>query len=140
MAIDAVITGNLLINPVVKTVNTPSGEKKITEFRMMSDVWKSGRDGQEPVQDEAKTKPVQITIWNERLAAAVAEKLRKGMRVEAKGDMYLSETKASDSERAEGKRDYADLRCDAHTVNLMLNRVETITMRVRAEEPASTPA
>lgn len=136
MAIEATITGNLLINPVRKTVNTSRGEIKITEFRMMSDVWKQGRDGEESQVDEAKTKPVQVTIWNESLAEMYADKLRSGMRVEVTGDLYLSEHKATDAERAEGKRDYADMRCDANRVTLMLNRVETITMRVKAQEHA----
>lgn len=134
MAIEAIVTGNLLSNPVRKPVNTSKGEVMITEFRMMSDVWVMGRDGEEPKQNDAKTKPVQVTVWNERLAEAVADKLRSGMRVEVKGDMYLSEHKATDAERAEGKRDYADLRCDAGSVTLMLNRVESINMRAKAQE------
>jgi single-stranded DNA-binding protein len=138
MAIEAKITGNLLSNPVSKPVKTPRGEVKITEFRMMNDVWKAGKEkDDEPTQDEAKTKPVQITVWNERLAEAVAKNLRAGMRVEVHGDVYLSENRASDDDRAAGKRDYADLRCDASTVSLMLNRVEGITMRQRAEQAAT---
>ena len=136
MAIEAKITGNLLSNPVTKPVKTSRGEVKITEFRMMSDVWKQGKEGEEPTQDEAKTKPVQVTVWNERLAEAVAKTLRAGMRAEVHGDVYLSENRASDEERAAGKRDYADLRCDAASVSLMLNRVEGITMRQRAAEQA----
>ena len=36
MAIEAVITGNLLTNPVQKTVKTSRGEIKITEMRIMT--------------------------------------------------------------------------------------------------------
>ena len=134
MAIEAVITGNLLTNPVQKTVKTSRGEIKITEMRIMSDVWIQGRDGAESTPDESKTRPVQITVWNEALAELYAGAFRTGMRVEASGDLYLSEHKATEAERAEGKQDYADLRCDAHRVTLMLNRVEKITMRPKGGE------
>lgn len=82
----------------------------------MSDVWIQGRDGAESTPDESKTRPVQITVWNEALAELYAGAFRTGMRVEASGDLYLSERKATEAERAEGKQDYADLRCDAHRV------------------------
>ena len=132
MAIRAVITGNILTNPSTKVVNLPKGEVKVTEFRMMSDVWKNGGvDGKELVQDDDKTKPVHVTVWNERLGALVANTLRKGMRVETTGDLYLQETKASDADRGNGKQDYADLRCAADNVSLQLNRVEAVQMRER---------
>lgn len=137
MAMEAKITGNILSNPVRKTVKTPSGEKVISEFRMMSDVWKNVGDNVDPIQDEEKTKPVQVTIWNERLAETCASIYRKGMRVQVFGDLYLRETRANEAERAEGKRDFADLRCDAQSVALLPNRVEQIVMREKAVEQAA---
>jgi single-stranded DNA-binding protein len=137
MAIEGRITGNLLSNPIRKTVNTAGGEKHITEFRMMSDVWKNVGDNVDPIQDEDKTKPVQVTVWNERLAEVCALVYRKGMRLQVYGDIYMRENKASEAERAEGKRDFADLRCDAQTVALLPNRVEQIVMREKAQEQAA---
>jgi single-stranded DNA-binding protein len=136
MAIEGIVTGNMLTNPAQKAVNTPRGEVRITEFRMMSDVWKPGKDNEEPVQDESKTEPVQVTIWNERLGDAIAHNLRKGMRVDVTGSIYLSRTSLTDEDRAAGKKEYADMRCDASDVALKLNRVESVAMRQRATEQA----
>jgi hypothetical protein len=55
----------------------------------MSDV--DSCDGAESTPDESKTRPVQITVWNEALAELYAGAFRTGMRVEASGDLYLSE-------------------------------------------------
>ena len=137
MAIEGRITGNLLSNPIRKTVNTAGGEKHITEFRMMSDVWKNVGDNVDPIQDEDKTKPVQVTVWNERLAETCAAIYRKGMRVQVYGDIYMRENKATEALRAEGQRDYADLRCDAQTVALLPNRVEQIVMREKAQDQSA---
>jgi single-stranded DNA-binding protein len=139
MAIEAKITGNLLVNPSSKVVKTGRGEIRIAEFRMMSDVWKQAKEGDvnaEPVQDESKTHPVQVTIWNERLAEAVVNTMRAGMRVCVTGDMYQSKNTATDEERSAGKRDYSDLRCDGSNVYLMLNRVDSVTMRQRTPAEA----
>jgi single-stranded DNA-binding protein len=134
--ISASLKGNVLANPVQKTVSVKGQEVKITELRIMSDVWR--KQGDEMVQDESKTSPVQVTIWNERLAEKVAAVVRSGMRVEARGDLWLQRNPATEEERNQGKRDYADLRMDADDLCLALNRVEAITMRQKAD-PAAQP-
>lgn len=136
MSIDAVITGNLLENPTQRTVTLTGGERRITALRVMSDVWRSGGEGQDPVQDPTKTRPVALTIWNERLGDAVMATLRAGMRVEAKGDLYLHEWHPNDAQRAEGKNDLYELRCDVNDIGLKLNRIEGVQMRTRQADPS----
>lgn len=140
MSIEAKITGNLLEYPSQRIVTTASGDRRITTLRMMSDVWKPGVDGQEPIQDAAKTRPVAVTIWNERLGDVVMHTLRAGMRIEVHGDVHLHEWHPSEEQRAEGKNDLYELRCDANDVALKLNRIESIQMRARQSAGAQPQA
>lgn len=140
MAIEAKITGNLLESPTQRNVTTSNGERRITALRMMSDVWRQGADGQEPVQDAAKTRPVAVTIWNERLGDVVMHTLRAGMRIEVHGDVHLHEWHPSDEQRAEGKNDLYELRCDASDVAVKHNRIESIQMRTRQSAGAQPQA
>lgn len=137
MAIKPIVDGNMLGNPTQRMVTVKGEQVRITEFRMMSDVWK--REGDDLVQDEEKTRAVAVTIWNDRLGSQVMKLLSKGMRVEVKGEMYLHTWDISPEERAAGK-DGIELRLTADEVTLKLNRVEGVTMKTRQAESESAAA
>ena len=137
MAIKSIVDGNILSNPTQRMVPVKGEQVRLTEFRMMSDVWK--RDGDDLVQDGEKTRPVAVTIWNERLGAQVMKLLGKGMRVEAKGDMHLHTWEISPEERIAGKEGM-ELRVTADEVTLKLNRVEGVTMKSKQAEAESAAA
>jgi single-stranded DNA-binding protein len=136
VATDSTIRGNVLVNPTTKAVKVGKEEKQIVELRIMSDVYKQNATG-ELEQDEAKTHPVQLTIWNETLGKSVASLIRKGMRVVVEGQTYQHLYRVSDAERSEGKQDFFEMRCDVSNLTLALNRVESINMRQRSEEQAA---
>lgn len=127
----------MLENPSQRIVATTRGNVTITEFRMMSDVWKPGEQEGELVQDASKSKPVAVTIWNERLGASVFGVLKAGMRVRVDGELHMHEWEVSEADKAAGKKDGAELRCAANDVALVLNRVEQVVMRAKREQPAA---
>jgi len=57
------VIGNLLQSPEQRFVKVKGEDKKITELRVFSDVYK--RDGDNLVQDESKSIAYNVTIWNE---------------------------------------------------------------------------
>ena len=136
MAIKADVSGNLLEQPTQRMVTTGRGQIRITEFRMMADYWKSGPNDT-LVQDDDKSSPVQVTIWSDHLGDRVMKLIKKGMRVEASGELYLHSFVPSDQDRssaaASGKelKDFHGMRLSAEKVSLALNRVEAITMQPR---------
>lgn len=135
MAIEAVITGNMLENPSQRVVPGARGETTVTSFRMMSDVWKETADGA-LVQDQQKSKPVAITIWNERLGNEVMRLFRAGMRVLVSGDLHLNDWLPTEAQVATGSKAQHELRCVAYRVSLMSNRVEAVTMRAKRANAA----
>ena len=139
MAIEAVIDGNLLEAPSQRMVAVGGKQVRITEMRVMSDSWKRGPDD-ELVQDAEKTKPVGITIWNERLGEHVMKTLRSGMRLQIEGSLYLHTWTVSDEDRASGKKDGAEMRCNAEDVAVKLNRIESINMRAKQDQSAAPAA
>jgi len=141
MAIEATVVGNVLTAPEQRFVQTSSGQKKVTSFRVMSDVY-SG-EGDDRTQDDAKSSPVGITIWQEHLGEEVFQKIRTGMRVEVSGSLYLHNWEPTDAEYEAGKMPVHELRVTANSVALRLNRVKQIDMQPKREAQASaqsTPA
>lgn len=134
MSIEAVVTGNLLEDPSQRMVATKEGDVRITELRIMSDEYK--REGQDLVQDDSKTSPVGLTIWNERLGDAVMKLMKKGMRVDASCDLHLHRWSPDEAQLAAGKKPVNELRGTAHRVALALNRIEKVTMRERNSDSA----
>lgn len=130
MASETTARGNLLTNPIHKIVKVNGQDRKIAELRIMSDVWRDGPEG-DRIQDADKTHPMQVTVWNERLAEACANTLRSGMRVRVTGQTYPHIYRISDQDRAQGKTDLMEIRMDAEDVTLCLNRVESVTMAAR---------
>lgn len=136
MATESTIRGNVLANPVTKVVKVKGEDRQIVELRIMSDVYKdNGQGGLE--QDESKTHPVQVTIWSENLGKPVAALIRKGMRVVVEGQTYQHLYRVSEDDRKEGKEDFFEIRCDASSLALALNRVESISMRQATDRQAS---
>ncbi len=131
MAIEASVTGNMLENPSQRSVRVSGDEVRITTFRMMSDVWTG--DGDSLVQDNEKSSPVAVTIWNEVLGDAVAAVYRKGMRVVVSGDLHLNHYVPSEAAAETGQKERHELRCAAHRVALLPNRVVAITMRPKRD-------
>jgi len=136
MAISATVDGNMLGAPSQRMVEVDGKPVRITEFRVMSDVWR--RIGEQLVQDEHKTRPVGVTIWNERLGNMVMKVIGKGMRIEVEGDLFLH-TWDTSGEDPDGGKDGFELRMTASDVKLKLNRVEAVTMRAKQAEPEAAP-
>jgi single-strand DNA-binding protein len=139
MATQSTARGNILVDPELKLVNVRGEQRQICEFRIMSDFWVENAAG-EREQDATRTHPVQVTVWGESLAKQCFEVLRKGMRVEVKGNTHPHIYRFSDAERAGGKNDIYELRMAAEDVTLCLNRVAAIQMRQRQDAPATTDA
>lgn len=128
MATNGDVRGNLLKEPELKPVNVGGESRQICELRVMSDVWREDANG-DLEQDDKRTHPVQITVWNESLAKQCFAVLRKGMRIEARGQLVPHAYHYSDAERATGKQDIFELRMTAESVGLCLNRIESVQMR-----------
>lgn len=141
MAIEATVVGNVLTAPEQRFVQTGTGQKKVTSFRVMSDVY-SG-EGDDRVQDDAKSSPVGITIWQEHLGADVFQKIRPGMRVEVSGSLFLHNWEPTDEEYEAGKAPVHEMRVTSNSVALRLNRVSNIQMQPKRDGQApaqSVPA
>ena len=134
MAIEATVVGNVLTAPEQRFVQTGTGQKKVTSFRVMSDVY--SWEGDDRVQDDAKSSPVGITIWQEHLGEDVFQKIRTGMRVEVSGSLYLHNWEPTDEEYEAGKAPVHEMRVTANSVALRLNRVKQIDMQPKREGQA----
>lgn len=122
MAIYAEIKGNLLQDPEQRVVQVKGEGRKITELRVWADVYK--KEGDALVQDEDKSEPVNVTIWQEHLGEDVIRLLSKGMRVVVKGELHIQTWQ--DKESHSNKH---QVHVEAETVALALNRVDAIKMR-----------
>lgn len=138
MAIEATVVGNVLTAPEQRFVVTVTGQKKVTAFRVMSDVYTG--EGDSRAQDDAKSSPVGITIWQEHLGEDVFQKIRPGMRVEVSGSLYLHNWEPTDEEYEAGKMPVHEMRITANSVALRLNRVTNIQMQPKRDAQASAPA
>jgi hypothetical protein len=135
MSIEAVVTGNLLEDPSQRMVATKEGDVRITELRIMSDEYKWV--GEDLVQDESKTSPVGVTIWNKRVGDDVMSVMKKGMRVDAFCDQFhLHRWLPDEAQAGAGKKPVYEMRGTARKVSLALNRVEKVTMRERSSDSA----
>lgn len=135
MAIEATVVGNVLTAPEQRFVQTGNGQKKVTSLRVMSDVY-SG-EGDDRAQDDAKSSPVGITIWQEHLGDDVFQKIRPGMRVEVSGSLYLHNWEPSDEEYNAGKSPIHEMRVTANSLAIRLNRVSNIQMQPKRDGQAS---
>lgn len=133
MAIEATVVGNVLTIPEQRFVKTASGQKKVTSFRVMSDVYTG--EGDARVQDDEKSSPVGITIWQEQLGQTVFETIRPGMRLEIQGSLYLHHWQPNDADYEAGKNPVHEMRLTANSVALRLNRVSEIKMQPKRGAP-----
>jgi single-strand DNA-binding protein len=124
------IIGNLLQNPEQRTVKVKGVDRRITEIRVYSDVYRRDPDDESKlIQDDAKGFAYNCTIWNERLAEEVMKHLRKGVRVKVQGDLTIQQW--DDKETNAPK--FA-LHVDAEECDLRLNRIEEIRFKQKRNE------
>jgi single-stranded DNA-binding protein len=136
MSIRSEVRGNLTGNPVGKIITVNNEQRSIVEFRVFSDEYK--RVGDDLVQDDSKCIGIDVTIWNERLGKQVLKLLKKGARVEVKGDMFPNRY-----EDRETKEMRTNFQINADSVTLALNRVESVEFaqsRREREETQGAPA
>jgi single-stranded DNA-binding protein len=132
MAIEAKVTGNVLESPTQRMVTVNGEQARITEVRVMSDVYRRQGDGL--VQDDAKSSPVGITIWNENVGNRVMKVCRTGIRVVVSGELHLDRWEPNAEQVAAGKKSGAEMRMTANEVTLALNRIESIVMQAPRQE------
>jgi single-stranded DNA-binding protein len=121
MAIWSILDGNLATQPTKKTVMVEGEERQAVELLVFSDVGRRIND--EWVQDEEKSGLVEVTVWQEKLGDAVFSHLRKGARVEVKGNLHLRRFKDGDGNPASIQR------MTAETVTLSLYRINKIDFK-----------
>lgn len=130
MAMRSEMSGNVLMNPVLKTVKVKGEDRQVCELRVMCSEYKS--DGQGGyVQDDARTFPVQATIWHEGTAKRVYEVVRVGAAVTVVGATYVRPWVNEQTNQAE-----AGMCMDAERVSLGLQRVESVLYRPKAQVDA----
>ena len=128
------IIGTLLQNPEQRTVKVRGQDRRITEIRVWSDVYKKDpQDDSKLIQDDARSFPYNVTIWNERLAEEVMKHLRKGARVRIEGELTVQQW-----EDGETKDKRFALHVDADACDLRLNRIDEIKFRQKRTEAADT--
>lgn len=71
MAMRSEMSGNVLMNPVLKTVKVKGEDRQICELRVMCSEYKSDGNGGY-VQDDTRTFPVQVTIWHDDVRTSMA--------------------------------------------------------------------
>jgi single-stranded DNA-binding protein len=130
MGIYAEVVGNLTQDPAAKTVKVKGEDRRIVELRIFADVYKKGADDKLE-QDDKKSTGVNVTVWNERLGTAILDHFRKGVRVEAKGDLVLE--RWHDRETGEPG---AGLKMDADMVTLVPTRIERIEFKAKRSQVA----
>lgn len=131
--IEATVTGNVLESPTQKVVTVKGESVRVTELRVMNDVYR--RNGDELVQDDTRTSPVGITIWSETLGNRVMNQIKRGMRVVVSGELHMEKWEPNSDQAAAGKKSGAELRMTGNSCSVALNRVESITMTARQERP-----
>lgn len=134
MGIESTVIGNMLSKPERRIVKVKGEDRTVTEFRMMADAYKRDANDQ-LVQDDQKSEPVQVSVWNERLGAEIDRLFKTGCRVIAIG------TQTIQSWEKEGQKQY-QVHLSAETVGLIPYRIDAIEFRAKREAapaPASAP-
>ena len=129
MAIEATLNGNLLTAPVTKMAPTKDGQKPVVELRVMAAYYReeAGEGGQPRyVQDDKKTFPVQVSIWNEQLGEQVLKLCKTGASVSCSGTLFTSPYVDGNGQPQAG------LNLSANSVKLGLSRVEDVIYREKA--------
>jgi single-stranded DNA-binding protein len=137
MGIHATVEGNLLKNPVMRSITVAGAPRNVVDLAIFADV--NRRVGESWEQDDDKSGPVYVTIWQERLGDDVMRTFRTGARVVAEGDMHLHTYTDKDGDPQ------SSLNLSADWVAVMPYRIETITYARRSgsnesREPASAAA
>ncbi|MFN4267044.1 MAG: hypothetical protein ACK4F8_15000 [Aquabacterium sp.] len=90
----------------------------------MADVYRRDENDQ-LVQDESKSEPVNITVWNERLGDSIFAHFSKGCRIIAIGEQEIQKWES------EGKPNY-QVHLTADIVGLVPTRIESIQFRAKS--------
>ncbi|TAL87328.1 MAG: single-stranded DNA-binding protein [Rhodanobacter sp.] len=124
MGMSARLTGNVLATPTLKHVQTAKGDQPLVQFRVMSAYYRKTDDGKFEQNDD-KTFPVDVTVWNERLHDGILKHIKTGASVTITGDVYVNPW-VTDAGTAE-----AGVQISAEQVSLNLARVEQVVYRER---------
>lgn len=129
MGIESTVIGNMLTNPERRIVKVRGEDTTVTEFRVMADVYKRD-DNDQLVQDEQKSEPVQVSVWNEKLGEEIARHFKAGCR------LIIIGTQTIQTWQKDGQNHY-QVQINAVAVGLVPYRIDRIEFRQKRE--ASTP-
>jgi single-strand DNA-binding protein len=132
MGIRATVEGNLTKNPEGRFVQVGDESRSLVELRVFSDVRR--KVGDEWVQDDEKSKGVDVTVWGEALGEQLMKLLRKGARVTVEGELHLHEYVDADGQH------HAGLRMTAERVALLPWRIDSIAFAPKRGEREFEPA
>lgn len=131
MGIEARVVGNMLTNPEQKMVSVKGEQKKLTTFRVMADSYRRD-ENDNLVQDEKKSEPVNITVWNERLGDSIFNHFVKGCRIIAIGEQEVQ------TWEKDGISNY-QVHVTADIVGLVPTRIESIKFRAKSQANSEQP-
>jgi len=120
------VEGNLLEKPVSRVVKVGDGTEVVTEFRIMSDTRK--RVGDEWVQDDEKTYPVNVTMWGKKRGEDIMRLLHVGVRVMVHGDQHLRHFTPNEEQAARGLVAKTSVEVVGNYVGLSLGRIKSLEM------------
>ena len=135
MGIESIVIGNMLNKAERRIVKVRGEDATVTEFRVMADVYKRDANDQ-LVQDDQKSEPVQVAVWNARLGEEIARLFKPGCRLIIQGTQTIK------TWEKEG-RDQYQVQVNASNVGLIPYRIEHIEYRQKREAapaPAAAPA
>ncbi|MET3448286.1 single-stranded DNA-binding protein [Ralstonia sp. 1138] len=124
------ITGNLGQAPNLKYVETPRGKRQVAEFTIFADEYR--RNAADELEQSGGFW-CRVTAW-EPQAERVAKLLPRGARVHVVGAVRV--TKWTD----EHDQEQTGIDVSAEKVTLELGRVESVTLKRRAEADAEVAA
>lgn len=139
MSTAVLVEGNLLDKPVSRVVKVGDGTEVVTEFRVMSDTRK--RVGDDWVQDDDKTYPVNVTMWGKRRGEDIMRLLTVGVRVMVHGDQHIRHFTPNEEQAGRGLVAKTSVEVVANYVGLSLGRIKSMELfPSRATEAASDAA
>jgi single-stranded DNA-binding protein len=132
MGIESIVIGNMLNKAERRIVKVRGEDATVTEFRVMADVYKRDANDQ-LVQDDQKSEPVQVAVWNARLGEEIARLFKPGCRLIIQGTQTI-QTWEKDG------RDQYQVQVNASNVGLIPYRIEHIEYRQKREAAPAAAA
>lgn len=124
-------TGNVGSQPLLKTVVVGNVERQVTELRVFFDKYRQDASGG---LEQAGGFWLDVNVWGERHAAAVAQRVQKGARVHVVGKLAESRRTVT----ATGEERWA-LYLDADHVFLSLARLAEVRYQPRRDAAQEKP-